>query len=129
MKGGCEIILSIIDFRETCCHKGGRSYRTWNFRVRTKGSESDLSLSTYGRDTHQSTLDFLLDNHSILYTMEEMSHLLMALEFDMKMLFYLAIITVGIFIIPFQSDPPFYLMGGIALIGIGCVLVYRKVKK
>ncbi len=53
----------------------------------------------------------------------------MALDFDMKMLFYLAIITIGIFIIPFQSDPPFYLITGVALIAIGCVLVYRKVKK
>ncbi|TLX94854.1 MAG: hypothetical protein E6K91_05040 [Thaumarchaeota archaeon] len=61
--------------------------------------------------------------------MEKRLQLLMALDFDMKMLFYLAIITVGIFIIPFQSDPPFYLIAGVALIAIGCVLVYRKVKK
>jgi len=45
------------------------------------------------------------------------------------MLFYLAIITIGIFIIPFQYDPPVYLIVGIALVGIGCGLVYRKVKK
>jgi len=53
----------------------------------------------------------------------------MALDFDMRMIFYLAIITIGIFVIPFQADPPVYLIAGIALVGIGCGLVYRKVKK
>ena len=54
---------------------------------------------------------------------------MLALDFDMRMLIYLATITIGIFIIPFQSDPPFYLIAGIGLVGIGCGLVYRKVKK
>jgi hypothetical protein len=30
----------------------------------------------------------------------------MALDFDLKMLLYLAVITIGIFIVPIQSDPP-----------------------
>jgi len=42
MKDGCEIILSIIDFRETCCHYGGRSYRTWNFWVRAVQSLGEI---------------------------------------------------------------------------------------
>ena len=53
----------------------------------------------------------------------------MPLDFDFKMLFYLAIITVGVFVIPLQSDPPYYLITGLVLIGIGIALVYRKVKK
>ena len=53
----------------------------------------------------------------------------MALDFDFKMLLYLAIITVGIFIVPIESDPPYYLVAGLAMIGGGMVLVYMKIKK
>jgi hypothetical protein len=53
----------------------------------------------------------------------------MALEFDTKMLFYLGIIVVGIFILPIESDPPIYLVAGIALIIIGIILVIVKVKR
>jgi hypothetical protein len=53
----------------------------------------------------------------------------MPLEFDTKMLFYLGIILVGIFILPIASDPPVYLVSGIALIIIGFILVYIKVKR
>jgi glucose dehydrogenase len=53
----------------------------------------------------------------------------MALDFDFKMLLYLAIITIGIFVVPIQSDPPYYLVTGLVMIGTGMVLVYRKVKK
>lgn len=53
----------------------------------------------------------------------------MALDFDFKMLLYLAIITVGIFVVPIESDPPYYLIMGFIMIGVGFVLVYRKVKK
>jgi hypothetical protein len=53
----------------------------------------------------------------------------MALEFDTKMLFYLGIIVVGIFIIPIESHPAIYLVAGIALTIIGIILVIIKVKK
>jgi len=53
----------------------------------------------------------------------------MPLEFDKKMLFYLGMIVVGIFILPIESDPPVYLIGGIVLIIIGFILVYVKVKR
>ena len=55
----------------------------------------------------------------------------MAMDFDFEMLLYLAIITIGIFIIPMgsESEPPYYLTAGLILIGGGMVLVYRKIKK
>ncbi len=53
----------------------------------------------------------------------------MALDFDYTMLLYLAIITIGIFIVPIESDPPYYLVIGLAMIGIGIGLVYFKIKK
>jgi len=53
----------------------------------------------------------------------------MVLEFDTKMLFYLGIIVVGIFILPIESDTPIYLVAGIALIIIGIILVIVKVKR
>jgi hypothetical protein len=53
----------------------------------------------------------------------------MPLEFDAKMLFYLGIIVIGIFILPIASDPPIYLVSGIALIIVGFILIYVKVKR
>ena len=55
----------------------------------------------------------------------------MAWDFDFEMLFYLGIVTVGIFIIPMgsESGPPYYLIAGLILICAGIVLVYRKIKK
>jgi LPXTG-motif cell wall-anchored protein len=53
----------------------------------------------------------------------------MALDFDLEMLLYLAIITIGIFVVPIQSDPPYYLIVGLIMIGVGIVLAYRKIKK
>ncbi len=53
----------------------------------------------------------------------------MPLEFDAKMLFYLGMIVVGIFILPIESDPPIYLVSGIALIVVGFILIYVKVKR
>ena len=53
----------------------------------------------------------------------------MVLEFDTKMLLYLAIITVGIFILQIESNPPVYLFSGIAIAVIGTILVIIKVKK
>ena len=53
----------------------------------------------------------------------------MVLEFDTKMLLYLGIITVGIFLLPIESNPPIYLIAGIAIVLIGTILVIIKVKK
>jgi hypothetical protein len=53
----------------------------------------------------------------------------MVLEFDTKMLLYLGIITVGIFLLPIESNPPIYLVAGIALALIGTILVIIKVKR
>jgi glucose dehydrogenase len=53
----------------------------------------------------------------------------MPLDFDFKMLLYLAIITIGIFLVPIESHPPYYLVAGLIMISSGIVLVYRKVKK
>jgi len=53
----------------------------------------------------------------------------MALEFDTKMLFYLGIIVVGIFILPIESETHIYLIAGITLTIIGIVLVALKVKR
>jgi len=53
----------------------------------------------------------------------------MPLEFDTKMLFYLGIIVVGIFILPIESDPPIYLVSGIGIIIIGFILIYVKVRR
>lgn len=53
----------------------------------------------------------------------------MALDFDFEMLLYLAIITIGIFIVPMASDPPYYLVAGLIMIGAGIVLAYLKIKK
>ena len=55
----------------------------------------------------------------------------MALDFDFEMLFYLAIITIGVFIVPIgsESGPPYYLIVGLILIGAGIAFVYRKIKK
>ncbi len=53
----------------------------------------------------------------------------MAWDFDFEMLLYLAMITVGFFMAPMESNPPYFLVAGIALVGAGFVLVYHKVKK
>jgi len=53
----------------------------------------------------------------------------MVLEFDTKMLLYLGIITVGIFLLPIEADPPVYLITGIIMAAIGTILVIIKVKK
>ncbi|MEO9306731.1 MAG: LPXTG cell wall anchor domain-containing protein [Nitrososphaera sp.] len=53
----------------------------------------------------------------------------MAFDIDQTMLVYLGMITAGIFIFPISSDPPYYLVIGIALIVIGGFLVYRKSRK
>lgn len=56
----------------------------------------------------------------------------MAWDFDLEMLLYLAMITVGFFMAPMESTPPYppyFLIGGIVLVGAGFALVYRKVKK
>lgn len=53
----------------------------------------------------------------------------MVLEFDTKMLFYLGMITVGIFILQIGPDPPIYFVSGIAIVVIGTILVIIKVKK
>lgn len=67
--------------------------------------------------------------HSILYTMENTGHHSMAWDFDSEMLFYLAMITAGFFLVPMESNPPYFFAAGAALIVSGVVLVYRKVKK
>lgn len=53
----------------------------------------------------------------------------MAWDFDSEMLFYLAMITVGIFLVPMESNPPYFFAAGVSLVVAGIVLVYRKVKK
>ena len=53
----------------------------------------------------------------------------MVLEFDTKMLLYLGIITIGIFLLPIEHDPPVYLIAGIVMVVIGTILVIIKVKK
>jgi LPXTG-motif cell wall-anchored protein len=53
----------------------------------------------------------------------------MAFDIDQTMLVYLAMITAGIFIFPISSDPPYYLVIGIALVAVGGFLVYRKSRK
>ncbi len=53
----------------------------------------------------------------------------MVLEFDTKMLLYLGIITVGIFLLPIESDSHIYLIAGIAMALIGTILVIIKVKR
>ncbi|HXX06268.1 MAG TPA: LPXTG cell wall anchor domain-containing protein [Candidatus Bathyarchaeia archaeon] len=53
------------------------------------------------------------------------------MDFDLEMLLYLAIITIGIFVVPMgtESGPPYYLIAGLILISAGIILVYRKIKK
>jgi len=53
----------------------------------------------------------------------------MVLEFDTKMLLYLGIITVGIFLLPIESNTHVYFVAGVALAIIGTVLVIIKVKR
>ncbi len=53
----------------------------------------------------------------------------MPFDIDQTMLVYLAMITAGIFIFPIESNPPYYLVGGIALVAIGGFLVFRKSRK
>lgn len=53
----------------------------------------------------------------------------MAWDFDLEMLLYLGMITVGFFMAPMDSSPPYYLVVGVALVAIGFGLVYRKVKR
>ena len=53
----------------------------------------------------------------------------MVLEFDTKMLLYLGIITIGIFLLPIEHDPPVYLIAGIIMSFLGTILVIIKVKK
>ena len=49
----------------------------------------------------------------------------MVLEFDTKMLLYLGIITVGIFLLPIESNTHVYFVAGVALAIIGTVLVIK----
>ena len=53
----------------------------------------------------------------------------MPFDIDQRMLVYLGMITAGIFLFPIESNPPYYLVGGIALIAIGGFLVLRKSRK
>ncbi|MDE1727134.1 MAG: LPXTG cell wall anchor domain-containing protein [Thaumarchaeota archaeon] len=53
----------------------------------------------------------------------------MAWDFDFEMLLYLGMITVGFFLAPMDSNPPYFLVIGIVLAAVGLGLVYRKVKK
>ena len=53
----------------------------------------------------------------------------MAWDFDFEMLLYLAMITAGFFLVPMESNPPYFFAIGAALVVSGVVLVYRKVKK
>ncbi len=53
----------------------------------------------------------------------------MGLDFDKEMLLYLGIIVVGIFIIPIESETPFYFIAGIVLILLGIGLVVIKIKR
>lgn len=53
----------------------------------------------------------------------------MVWDFDFEMLIYLAMITVGIFLVPMDSNPPYFLVTGLVLAAAGIGLVYRKVKK
>jgi hypothetical protein len=53
----------------------------------------------------------------------------MVLEFDVKMLFYLGLIVIGIFILPIESDPPIYLAAGVVLIILGGIFIIIKAKK
>jgi LPXTG-motif cell wall-anchored protein len=53
----------------------------------------------------------------------------MPFDIDQRMLVYLAMITAGIFLFPIESNPPYYLVGGIALVAIGGFLVLRKSRK
>ncbi len=53
----------------------------------------------------------------------------MAWDFDFEMLFYLAMITVGFFLVPMESNPPYFFVIGAILVVAGIGLVYRKVKK
>jgi LPXTG-motif cell wall-anchored protein len=53
----------------------------------------------------------------------------MTWDFDFEMLFYLALATVGFFLVPMESNPPYLFVVGAALIIAGVALIYRKVKK
>lgn len=53
----------------------------------------------------------------------------MAFDFDLKVLAYLTMITAGVYLVPIEASPPYYLASGIALMGIGGGLLYRKYKK
>ena len=53
----------------------------------------------------------------------------MAWDFDSEMLLYLVMITAGFFLVPMESNPPYFFAIGVGLIVAGVVLVYRKVKK
>jgi LPXTG-motif cell wall-anchored protein len=53
----------------------------------------------------------------------------MAWDFDLEMLLYLAMITAGFFLVPMDSNPPYFFVIGVILVAAGVGLVYRKVKK
>jgi LPXTG-motif cell wall-anchored protein len=53
----------------------------------------------------------------------------MVWDFDSEMLLFLAMITAGVFLVPMESDPPYFSVIGAILIVAGIGLVYRKVKK
>ena len=53
----------------------------------------------------------------------------MPFDIDQRMLVYLGMITAGIFLFPIESHPPYYLVIGIILVGIGGFLVFRKSRK
>ena len=53
----------------------------------------------------------------------------MPFDIDQTMLVYLGMITAGIFLFPIESNPPYYLVLGIALIVVGGLLVVRKSRK
>lgn len=61
--------------------------------------------------------------------MEHSWHHLMAWDFDFEMLFFLSMITAGVFIAPIDSNPPYFFVIGVVLVAVGVGLVFRKVRK
>ena len=52
----------------------------------------------------------------------------MPFDIEQRMLVYLGMITAGIFLVP-KSDPPYYMVAGIALIVVGGLLAFQKSRK
>ena len=54
----------------------------------------------------------------------------MVFDIDMRMFFYLAMITVGVFLFPIDWESPYYYqIVGFGLLGIGGALVFHKSHK